>query len=249
MEPRSTYPTLKNAPITEAVIDLRVGSSLSITSDLLQRCRDELAPSFPKIEEQRKVEGLFELIDGGGVRQSMSDHGIRRLVMKSEDRGEAVIISDTEFAFSKLRPYTDWAHVFSSAKEFWAIYARCLKVEVLTRLAVRYINHFAIPRGSSLSDYLEAPAGLPVGVGVVEVQEVFGRLALRDPRTDIDSVVLQAISFASGEATVVLDIDASLSGSFAATEEIWSHFEELRSAKNRIFFGSITRHAEREFDR
>jgi uncharacterized protein (TIGR04255 family) len=247
MKTRS-YPTLKKAPITEAVIDLRVGTSSAFTADLLQRCRDEFTPTFPRIEEQRRVEGLVEFVDGGGVRQSMSDHGVRRLVMRSEDRGEAVIVSDAGFAFSKLRPYTDWPRVFSSARELWARYAAITKVEVLSRLAVRYINQFAVPRGRSLSDYLEAPPALPATVAMSEVQNVFGQLALREAATDIETVVVQAISLGSGSTTVVLDIDASISGSLDVTDETWKLFGELRDAKNRIFFGSITRYAEAEFN-
>jgi uncharacterized protein (TIGR04255 family) len=247
MAARRSYPTLKNAPITEAVIDLRVGISVPFTPALLQRYRDAFAPSFPEIDEQRKLEGLVELVDGG-LRQSMSDHGVRRLVMRSENRGEAVIVSDTGFAFSKLRPYTDWASVFASARELWAIYARTAKVESVTRLAVRYINHFGVPAVSSLADYLEAPPALPVTVAMSEVENLFRRLVLRDAERDIETVVVQAINFGS-EATVVLDIDSSLSGSFVANEELWTHFEELRAAKNRIFFGSITRRAEEEFNK
>jgi uncharacterized protein (TIGR04255 family) len=245
--PRS-YPTLKTAPITEAVIDLRVATSVPFTPEVLQRWRDAFAPSFPKIEEQRKLEGLVELVDGG-LRQSMSDHGVRRLVMRSEDRGEAVIVSDNGFAFSKLRPYTDWPHVFASARDLWALYARTAEPESLTRLAVRYINHFGIPSASSLGDYLEAPPALPVTVAMSEVDNLFRRLVLRETETDIETVVVQAIDFGGGEVTVVLDIDSSLSGSFVPNDEVWTHFEELRAAKNRIFFGSITRRAEEEFNR
>ena len=249
MNARASYPTLRNAPITEAVIDLRVAAALPFTPDLLQRYRDQFVSAFPQIEEQRRVEALFESVEGGPVRQSMSDYGVKRLVMRSDDRNEAVMVSDTGFAFSKLRPYTDWPHVFTAAKEFWLRYADVAKVEGLARLAVRYINHFPVSRGSSLSDFLEAPPELPKTVTLGEVQSVFRRLALRDIRTDIETVVVQAITLGADEATVVLDIDASLSGSFPANEEMWTYFEELRAAKNRIFFGSITPHAEEEFNR
>lgn len=244
----SRYPALKSAPITEAVIDMRVSRAAPFRAELLKLFRNEFVAYFPEVEEQRQVEAVVELATGGVLRQSMSDNGVRRLVMRSQERAEALIVTDGGFAFSKLRPYSTWPQVFDAARRWWARYSEVAGVELLSRVAVRYINQFTIPM-SALSEYLYSPPAPPRTVESGELQESFTRLALHDPEAEVDTILVQAVTFTDRGVSVILDIDASLSGAFPANDDLWAHFTELRDAKNRIFFGSITAVAQKEFNR
>lgn len=242
------YPTLKNAPITEAVIDVRVSRPAASSGNLLASLRSRFIGAFPLVEEQRTVEGIVALVDGR-VHQSVSDQGGQRVVMRSEDRQEAVIISDTGFGFSKLRPYTRWGSVFSSARCWWDEYAAVADIAFVSRAAVRYINHFNVP-APEISARLQTPPNLPEGVRREEVTNVLSRLHLRDPETEIETVVLQIVDWSGNDASVLIDIDASLSGKLKpADEKFWEIFEKLRAAKNRTFFGSITTFQKEELNR
>lgn len=241
------YPTLRNAPITEAVIDFRVSTSKPFTAELLATMRDRLAAAFPVVEEQRSVEQVVEVVNGR-VRQPVADQGVRRIVLRSEERQEAVLVSDSGFGFSKLRPYTNWEDVFSSAQRWWAHYLAAADVESVNRVAVRYINRFSVA-GGQVEAYLEAPPRLPKDVPSDGLANVFSRLLFRDGETETETAVVQFIEWSGPDASVLMDIDASRSGRFSPDDEgFWGLFRELRAAKNRIFFGSITTHAREEFD-
>ncbi len=240
---------LKNAPITEAVIDIRGVLGVPFTPVVLEKVRTELSPLFPQVEEQRRVEAIMQVIEGR-FSTSATDDGVRRLILRSRDRAEAIVVGAEGFSFSKLRPYTSWDAVFGAAQRFWEIYRKILRVIRVQRIAVRYINHFNIPRSVPIGSYLTAPPALPETVVPESVTSALLRLSLRDERSRIESTVIQVTEPVEVGTTVMIDIDSFRSGDFdPSSSDYWELFAELRATKNRIFFGSIHESAAEAFDR
>lgn len=240
---------LKNAPITEAVIDIRVSLIEAFTAERLQHLRSELEPLFPEVEEQRQVEAMMQIIEGRWS-TATSDQGIRRLVFKSLERSEVVLASDAGFTFSKLRPYTSWEAVFASARRFWEIYSRVVSVASTQRIAVRYINHFQVPRTRQIHEYLTTPPRIPEGIAADAVKSALTRLSIREPVSKVDATVIQVTDAVESGTTVMIDIDAFKTGELNPRQVgFWTLFQELRDAKNRIFFGSIHELAAEDFER
>jgi uncharacterized protein (TIGR04255 family) len=240
---------LKNAPITEAIIDMRVKLAEAFTAEMLRSVRSALEPLFPEVEEQRRVESMMEIMEGR-VSHSTSDHGIRGLILRSKDRNEVVQIRDTGFAFSKLRPYTNWQEVFASAQVCWRKYASAVPVEMVQRVAVRYLNQFVVPRSRQLTEYLVAPPAVPHGLTLDAMTSALTRLALHDDRSQIDAILIQVTERVDSGTNVMIDVDSFRAGLFDPSDSrYWDVFEELRNMKNRIFFGSIHELAAQEFDK
>jgi uncharacterized protein (TIGR04255 family) len=92
---------LKNAPITEAVIDLQVKTHSDFSEYVVS------------------LQRVFRASFGSDEEQSTEKTGRRRLIFPATPTSEAVQVSDGGFAFSKLQPYTSWENVRESARRYW----------------------------------------------------------------------------------------------------------------------------------
>jgi uncharacterized protein (TIGR04255 family) len=239
---------LPHAPITEAVIDIRVRST-SFTAQTLEELRSSFIADFPMIENQRSYQGLIRF-DTDGVSQLGNDLGIVGLLCRSEQRQEAVQVGAAGYAFSKLRPYTSWDGVVDSARHFWSMYALIVQPEMITRLGVRYINQFGVPRQQSLDRYLTNWPRVPENVDPSNLRSSLNRVSLRDERRDLSAHVVQVTELSDAGANVIIDTDC-----FRGEEEFnplsetfWGAFADLREMKNQIFFGSVTDLAVEDFE-
>jgi uncharacterized protein (TIGR04255 family) len=132
---------------------------------------------------------------------------------------------------------------------FWEIYRSIVPVDVVTRLGVRFINVFSIPTGRQLADYLTVKLPLPETVSPHEVTQSLSRLSVHESESGIFAHVYYVSKSIESGTTIVIDTDASMTRDFDAQDsELWQTLEQLRRTKNRIFFGSITESAAKEFD-
>ena len=146
---------LANAPIKEALIDLRVTASASIEN--LDSSYDQFSSDYPKREEiQRKTVG-FKLSPNSDI-SSIVDQETLGFKYTSEDERRVVQFRIDGFTFSWLEPYSDWESLRDEAIRLWLIYLSVSNSEAVSRIAVRYINAMNIPRPvADFSEYLVKP--------------------------------------------------------------------------------------------
>jgi len=161
---------------------------------------------------------------------------------------EAIQVSENGFAFSKLRPYTTWEDVRDSARRFWVTYRSTVEIDTVNRLGVRYINRFPVRRGR-IADYLANPPSVPDTVQPQQVVNALSRLVIHHNESGIIARVISTMDADESDTWITIDTDAFLNKEFHHdSSELWTTLEELRRVKNRIFFGSITEAAAKEFD-
>lgn len=100
------FPHLSNAPIIEAVIDIRVVPETKWDETQL---RDELTkrlPGYPKIETIR--ESRFQL-SAGRPDPVVEDFGCVGLKLSSSDNLYVGQFNKAAFVFSRLKPYENWS--------------------------------------------------------------------------------------------------------------------------------------------
>jgi uncharacterized protein (TIGR04255 family) len=241
---------LKNAPIVEALIDVRVTPADSFTQTHLEGVKTQLGSFFSSVEEQKQGELFFQIVEGRVAEPpTVADRGVTGLLFRASDRQEAVQVQEGGFVFSKLRPYSSWEDVSTSARRYWEIYSSAIPLKQVNRLAVRYINHFVVPRHKQLSDYLTAPPAVPEGVEPASLMNSLSRLLLVGPG-NLEARLQLACDTADFGSNVLMDIDCFRAVQFEpSADTFWPSLQELREMKNRIFFGSITRFAEEEFNK
>ncbi len=240
---------LKNAPLTEALIDIRVSlPSVFDPKDFLSLSKD-ISDKYTKSEPRQLFTAAFGVEAGKPFTQATESKGIHGYICKSEDGKEVVQFRVDGFTFSRLNPYSEWETVLSEAKRLWGLYSiKCLP-ELITRIAVRYINRLDLPLPiKDFADYLTAPPlvpdSLPQGVS-----QFLTRVVIHD--ADITANIVQTMKSSpkADHIGVILDIDVfKLKETGFEESSIWPEFQKLRDLKNRIFFESITEKTARLYE-
>lgn len=249
-EPMATQRHLDNAPIVEAIVDLRVRLPAEFEVRTLDSIKDSLGESYPKMEERCEVETGIK-VSGKRIEQVVHEKVLQGYVFKTPDRRQVAQFRSDGFTFSRLKPYTNWTDVLAEARRLWSLYRDRVSSGLVTRVAVRYINQLDIPLPiQDLAKYLNAPPTIPRGYPQ-ELHKFLTRVTVRDQEYDIMAHVIQALERGTKKScvTVILDIDVFKERESGFGEpEIWSMFERLRDLKNRIFFDSIGEETARLFE-
>jgi uncharacterized protein (TIGR04255 family) len=235
------YPILRNAPITEALIDIRV--KLPPQSDVkkIDSMHDLIKNQYPKKQEQRMSEIKVELKPGEETAKQLTKiNGFRFL---SSDEKQIVQARMDGFTFNKLFPYTKWEDLRNEARRLWLIYREIACPDLVTRVALRYINNLKIPMPiKDFDEYLVSPPGVPEELPQ-GVSSFLSRVVIHEPSVEANAIITQALESVVGEVVpIILDIDVfKLRPEGIEEDGIWSTLENLRIFKNRIFFASITK--------
>jgi uncharacterized protein (TIGR04255 family) len=243
---------LNNAPITEAIIDIRVKLSSKFKVESFLELKKIIGDRFPKFQERRLFSGQLKFKEGKPQKPSAEYHGIHGYFFRPEDERNVAQFRIDGFTFSRLKPYTYWDDLFGEARELWEMYSGIAKPEAVTRLAVRYINHINIPLPvDDLSVYFTASPHVPDNIQGV-ISGFLSKLIVYDQEMDIATNIVQALEKSTKPdkyITVVLDIDSYKKGDFdVSNSEMWDIFANLHDIKNQIFFNSITEETARLFE-
>lgn len=249
-KPRTYLP---HAPVTEAVIDVRVVARKGLIPASLEPLIDRLAPDYVKKGPIFELHASFA-VDSKGERSSdvgSQEIGVR---MHSADDRYVAQFQLAGFSLSRLEPYETWDKLFSEAQRLWAIYVDTVGPDKVVRVATRFINNLRLPMqpGEDFGGYLtkppQVPEGLPQGLSSF-LQRVF----LHDPKADIRATLTQALqSLPVGDLPeyipVILDIDVYRQTGFETnSRELWDCLERLRAFKNLAFYESLTEKAVEQY--
>jgi len=242
MDNNTSFPHLTNAPITEALIDIRVSFHNPPTTEELKNVANAIKEEFPLQTERNRTTISFN-IQPEKTESSVGKES-NGLLIHTQDKKYAVQLMRESFSLSRLQPYLDWSELRTQTEKYWEIYADILKPDRVTRLAVRYINKLLIPTPiQDFSDYftqpVEIPKGLPQGLA-----SYMTRLVIPEPETQSVAIVQQVLEGSTPEdkVSILFDIDAFKFVDLSTNDHdaIWSILENLHEYKNRIFFNSLT---------
>jgi uncharacterized protein (TIGR04255 family) len=239
---------LRNAPITEALIDFRVSRATSpITEASLAGLQASLQDSYPTSDRQF----LAQFHIKGGTPQPNPEERFRGLMFKSPDQLTIAQFRVDGFTYNRLRPYPSWEAILAEAIRLWRIYVATVGPEAITRTAVRYINRLQLPAPTiGLSEYLEAPPRVPEGYQA-KMEGFLTRVTL-SASYGLSAIVTTASepSLGTSDITIILDIDVFSEAAELAPDDarLEPTLERLRTLKNRLFFESLTEDAVRVFE-
>ncbi len=240
---------LRNAPIVEAVVDFRVVLPPDFNPERLREAREHLSREYPKMTEIKRFAAKLEFT-AGGASQSAEDLGIQGVLAKTDDEKTQVQFRVDGFTLNRVKPYTSWKEIGPEALRLWNAYSSLTNPQGVTRVALRYINHMAIPASSDrVEDFILTGPRIPEGIPK-ELSGFATRAAFEDAKRGLAANVLQMfgpdteIPGPTGQPpgyALLLDIDAYKTGDLATGEKGFDAIlSDLHSYKNEIFFGSLT---------
>jgi uncharacterized protein (TIGR04255 family) len=236
------------APITEAIIDLKVTLPEDFSVDKLTEIHTRISDRFPTQEPIHTGSLLFQ---AGPTIKIDASHQQYGFLFRSEDGLRIFQATLSGFTFNRLAPYETWKNFRDEARYLWDIYKDTCKPSSVTRAAVRYINRLDLP-GPVLDfkDYLrtvpEVSPDLPQGLSSFFMQ-------LQIPQEDLNCMLIINEAFTQPTSpevvSVILDFDLFREQIWQSNDEdIWHFLGELRHRKNQAFEASITDKTRRLID-
>jgi len=234
------YEVFKNAPITEAVLEVVVLPSEETKMESLLPFHEPIKERFPKIEQGKEVRGGFKV--GVGSASFVEEKPIG-FIFRSHQENKVIQARVNGFAFSKLKPYENWEAFRSEANDLWKSYAEMTKPQKILRISMRYINRIEIPLPMrDFEEYiltrLQIAASLPQAIS-----QFFIRFEIPNSEIPAMAVIIQTIENVTDKnrLPLIFDIDVLRENEYPVdSPEVWIDFEKLHDFKNDIFFSSIT---------
>src|SRR5213593_4864709 len=155
---------LPRAPITEALVDLRVQVPPGFSVEALVRALDQ-RDNLGYTKKGAIVRGEFgfslNVQQGSTAAGRATSVGVR---LHSADEKYVAQLSVEGFTLSRLQPYESWENLIHEAERLWAGYRECLAVERIVRVATRYINNLRLPPTADWARFLNLLPMLPEGL-------------------------------------------------------------------------------------
>ncbi len=230
------------APITEALIDIRVQLPGNVSLADLENLHTQIKHEYPDKKTRSRWEGTVELKSEKEPLKT-TQYQIDGYLFTTSDGKQVVQYRLDGFTFSRLRPYSQWEDVYREGKRLWEIYRDVNKPLLITRLAVRYINSIQIPsQNFDYDDYLTAAPKIPQELPQL-LQHFFTRLVIPFPDQGAAAIVIQTLSDKQDpvNTAILLDIDVYAEVSLPSEDaRIYEILRKFREIKNQVFFNSIT---------
>ena len=241
-----------NAPITEAVLELRVRNPPDIHFDDLDPFIDAIASQYPTKSVRMNIEASVH-IDREKKEVTTEGSGTPiGFLLKSAD-GLCVVQPRLDlFGFSRLRPYETWAALRDEARPLWDTYWQTLKPTAVTRIGLRYLNRVEIPvppEGLDFANYFLTAPEIAPGISQ-QLPNFYMRLVVIDTKGRGTAIITETVDRNAPSPNVfplIFDVDVFREGAYDPdSEQIWDVLEELRTLKNEIFTLSFTDKAKKE---
>jgi uncharacterized protein (TIGR04255 family) len=233
------YPTLKNAPISEAVIEIRLGKPLSNFDEISPGLLEEFAELYPQKKEIRSMQFSFKAGDPNVTAPSEDLLGYR---LESQDGKYILQFKKDGIALSNVGPYDRWSTFVAKFNETWTMFSEKFTELKICRIAVRYINRFTLSKEHE--DYYKKWTTLNINNGA-NLKKT--SLAYLIEQKEFKTIVkIDTSENNNNKYEISLDIDAFCEKEFS-NSEINSALTKLRQMKNEIFFNNINPEIIKEF--
>jgi len=236
------YPKFKNAPITEALLDIRVELPPSADLLTLDKMYDTIKDLYPNRQVREISQFQIQQNEEGSqeTKHSIAHDGY---FFTSETKDKVVQARLDGYSFSKLKPYKDWKTFRDEAYELWDVYKSIANPLKVTRLALRYINRIVIPQASvDFNEYFLTTPEISQKLSQ-SLSEFYMRLVM--PQDDMKSVAILTQTLGrdipnQNEVPIIFDVDVFQQVDLPPdSNEIGEVFEHIHNVKNQIFFDSL----------
>ena len=229
----------ENAPIKEALIDIRVELPANVSIEILETIHGRVKDKYPTKNKSLQLNTRISAGDEVGASAHQTHLGF---IFTSEDGKQIMQARRDGFTFGRMKPYGNWIELRDEAKRLWDIYCDVTSPIKIGRLAVRYINQIDIPFAVlDYKDYFYTTPEVSPKLSQT-ISAFFMQIHFPQPSIDGMLILTQAVVPPPGPNmnSVILDLDVFKVGDFTAIDEIWVTLNKLRGIKNEFFEGSIT---------
>ncbi|HWH82283.1 MAG TPA: TIGR04255 family protein [Burkholderiaceae bacterium] len=232
---------LNNAPIREALIDIRCQPAASL--DAVSQFAGRLVKPGYQIADLWEATMEMKLEQGQPPPAPSHTASLIGKRIDFADRRNVVQLKTTGCTYSRLAPYETWEAMTDHAFEVWGDFVKAVPFEAVERIAVRYINSIQLPLPIlDFATYLNCPPVIPQGLPQ-EVGGFVSRISF-SREGDVATVTQMIESGTPGGdfLNILVDIEVATTCSHRAADadSIRTTAKRLREFKNDVFFGFLT---------
>jgi len=238
----ATQAHLENAPIVEALVDIRVKLPSDVDISNLESMGELISNQYPKKKKRMRFEGKIDFKDDKTPEHRDTLSWVDGYIYTSEDEKHIVQARLDGFTFSRLEPYQKWETLREEAQKLWSNYLKIASPEIITRVALRYINRLELPLPmGDFNEYLTSPPVIPQNLSQ-EISNFLTRVVIPEKPIESFAMVTQAFErVVNNKVPIILDIDVFKKKEYdVSKKDAWEDIDKLRDFKNRIFFEFIT---------
>lgn len=244
------YTVFPNAPIVEALLDIRVELPEKIILKMLEEFHEKVKERFPEKQQRIQLQAGLKVSSEGTAAALPTSGGVDGYLFKSTHEKKIVQARLDGFTFNKLKPYKTWEMFRDEARELWDLYFQTTNPVRITRIALRYVNRIEIPL--PMKDFKEYILTTPeIAPKLPQVlNQFFMQLVIPNPDIQSTAIINQTMEnpTENQRLPLIFDIDVFQNRTYIENKvEMWDEFEKLRIFKNEIFFNSITDKAKELF--
>lgn len=242
-----------NAPITEAILDIKVKLPDGVGLDIFDEFQEKIKDRFEdrKTKYSLRVGFMFSPGKDETTPNVVPKEKIEGYLFQSKKENKIVQARLDGFTFNKLRPYENWAQFHAEARELWKLYNKIAKPISVDRIALRYINRIEIPLPfEDFSEYIltnpQIAPGLPQSLS-----HFIMRIEIPNDEIGAIAIITQTMQrqTETHKLPLIFDIDAIKEANYTNEDSgMWDDFNLLRRFKNKIFFNSITEKTKELFE-
>jgi uncharacterized protein (TIGR04255 family) len=237
------YTVFQNAPIIEALLDVRVELPQEVDLKKLEAFHGFVKERFPEKQERKFIKAEFKLSPEIASTSFPASSETIGYLFRSPNEKKIVQARLDGFTFNKLKPYERWELLRSEATKLWDLYLQVANPLRITRIALRYINRIDVPL--PLKDFKEYILTTPeIAPNLPQaLSHFFMRLVIPNPEIQATAAIIETMEnpIDNQRLSLILDIDVWRETIYEPNRpEMWNDFEQLRTFKNDIFFNSIT---------
>ncbi len=231
-----TYP---NAPIVEAVFDVKVSNTIIINPSTFEQYAKTELKEYPISNKRQNINVRID--DRKGIGQIGKTTNLLGYIFSNIQANRKVQFRLDGFSFNMLRPYSNWDDFSSLAFQNLQKYLALAKPLAITRIGLRFINRIDLPfENQEFENYIKylppVPAGLPK-----KFEKYF--LQMQVPAADGISKAVISQTFEqekNGRVPFIIDIDVFQDARLKPTDSLAEQFNSLRVLKNNIFEDLVT---------
>lgn len=239
-----------NAPITEALIDLRITHAQDSSVEDLRTIGEGVVDRYPSQQPIYIHSGEIFVEQASDPARVETTHQHGGFMFTSENKQQIFQARIDGFTFSTLAPYDRWESFRDEAHRLWNIYRSAVSPEGVTRASMRYINQFDVveyaadPTAVELKDFLNVYPEAPEDW---TFNNFFMQMQMWQEDLDCWLVVNEAPVRTPDREAALLQLDFDLfkeqfEEPWRADDdnELWAFLERLHVRKNEAFEASIT---------
>lgn len=243
MPPRTPY---ANAPIVEALLDIRCAPSEGVGFDAFEAMKGAESERYPVAGLMEEMKGQMQANLAEGAQPPFATEASRRSIGysgASREKLQGFQATIEGFTFSRLKPYLGWEAFRQEARRLWEAFRQISQPRSITRVAIRTINRLELPGPAAKpGEYLKTLPLVAEGAGT-QVQGLFMQVVVAQPDIDAVAIITESTNVPAtpDNVVVLLDIDLWRANNVPQDEAaLWSLLETMRDKKDDIFEACIT---------